>query len=299
MSERLQVPLGVDVSVDIEERQLKGEGKPFRARARWTNPVTGKRDSKSVSFKTRELAEEWAQRIARLAERGIDPVQANLALSEYADLIPLDSGNSNLQIALEGLEEITLDPYLAGWRLRALPTLGHIPILSLTYGMIDRAVVRWIEEQGCGKSTIKKTLAVLGRVDVAGWQAHDPRDLRYTAHRRRAALRCRRCCSPVIATSLILRRSTSSCTAAPTNRCTPRWPAASAITAGLALPPEAGVGSDASGPDFTKTTARSTVSCRSSGPETRITANGNDSHFHLGSSHPTAVSRRSHVSSRR
>ncbi|RDI68447.1 phage integrase family protein [Nocardia pseudobrasiliensis] len=52
--------------------------------------------------------------------------------------------------------------------------------------MIDRAVVRWIEEQGCSKSTIKNTIAVLVRVmeqakrdglrddnpaRVRGWQA--------------------------------------------------------------------------------------------------------------------------------
>ncbi|RDI68448.1 hypothetical protein [Nocardia pseudobrasiliensis] len=127
MSERLQVPLGIDVSVDIEELQLKGDGRPFRARARWTNPTTGKRGSKSVSFKTRERAEEWTEQITRLADRGIDPVRANLSLGEYAELVPLDSENSNLEIALKGLEEKTLDPYLSGWRLRVLPELGTYP----------------------------------------------------------------------------------------------------------------------------------------------------------------------------
>ena len=45
-----------------------------------------------------------------------------------------------MALALRGLEAKTLDPYRAGWKLRVVPTLGHIPISLVTNGAIDRAV---------------------------------------------------------------------------------------------------------------------------------------------------------------
>ncbi|WP_228818877.1 hypothetical protein [Nocardia transvalensis] len=164
MTAVLEIPVGITVSFDIEEIPRSRSGKPFRARARWTNPHTKKRDTKSVAFETTALAEDWVDRMRRLAARGIDPVRANLTLLDYAELVPLDSQKSNLEIALKGLEDKTKDPYLCGWRKRVIPTLGHLPVLSITNGIVDRAVVQWIEEDGCGKSTIKNTLAVLVRV---------------------------------------------------------------------------------------------------------------------------------------
>ncbi|MFI5783284.1 tyrosine-type recombinase/integrase [Nocardia sp. NPDC051570] len=165
MTTALDVPVGLKVTFDIEEISRCRSGKPFRSRARWTNPHTHTRDSKSVTFETRELAQDWVDRLRRLADRGIDPVRANLTLLEYAELVPLDSEKSTLDLALRGLEAKTLDPYLAGWRRRVVPTLGHVAITSITYGMIDRAVVKWIEEHGGrSKSTVKNTLAVLVRV---------------------------------------------------------------------------------------------------------------------------------------
>ncbi|MBF6332470.1 tyrosine-type recombinase/integrase [Nocardia transvalensis] len=165
MTTALEIPVGLKVSFDIEEIPRCRSGRPFRARARWTNPQTKNRDSKSVTFETRELANDWVERLRRLAERGIDPGRANLNLLEYAELIPLGSEKSNLDLALRGLEDKTRDPYMCGWRKRVVPTLGHVPITSITYGMIDRAVVEWIEEPGGrSKSTIKNTIAVLVRV---------------------------------------------------------------------------------------------------------------------------------------
>jgi integrase len=64
---------------------------------------------------------------------------------------------------LRGLEGKTLDPYLAGWRKRVVPTLGHLPVRMVTNGAVDRAVHAWIADE-CSRSTVKNSLAVLVRV---------------------------------------------------------------------------------------------------------------------------------------
>jgi|GEM_PF-3328179 len=164
MAEPMDIPLGQTLSIDIEEISRTRSGKPFRARARWTNPVADQRDSKSVSFRTRDEAEEWADRMRKLSVHGIDPFTANCTLADYAERIPPGSRYSNLELALKGLEGKTLDPYMSGWRKRVKPTIGHFPVLSINHGVVDRSVVRWIEEEGCGISTIKNTIAVLVRL---------------------------------------------------------------------------------------------------------------------------------------
>jgi hypothetical protein len=40
----------------------------------------------------------------------------------------VEYGESVMPLALRGLESKTLDPYLAGWRRRIVPTLGHLAI---------------------------------------------------------------------------------------------------------------------------------------------------------------------------
>ncbi|HEV8173179.1 MAG TPA: site-specific integrase, partial [Actinoplanes sp.] len=72
-------------------------------------------------------------------------------------------GEAVRHLALRGLEGKTLDPYLAGWRKRVVPTLGHIPVRMITYGAVDRAVHGWIADE-CGRSTVKNSLAMLSRV---------------------------------------------------------------------------------------------------------------------------------------
>ncbi|WP_406277115.1 hypothetical protein OH799_07595 [Nocardia sp. NBC_00881] len=136
-----------------------------------------------AAFQIRELRDQrsrrdWIDRMLHLSARGIDPVRANWSLADY--------GEANIELALKGLELKTTDPYLCGWRKRVLPTLGHLAVPAITNGIVDRAVVQWIEEDGCGKPTIKNTIAVLvrlmeqakrdGLVDinyarVRGWQA--------------------------------------------------------------------------------------------------------------------------------
>ena len=147
------LPLSVSVKSDVECRA--GRPKPYKARVRWTDPATGDRRSKSHSTETAEQAQEWIDGMIRAANGGINPAAATQRLAEYgADVMPL---------AIRGLERKTLDPYLAGWRLRVVPTLGHIPTAMITNGVVDRAVYSWIEDE-CSRSTVKNTLAILVRV---------------------------------------------------------------------------------------------------------------------------------------
>lgn len=148
-----QPPIGVKLAADIEERSDRPT--PFRARVRWTDPATGRRPSRSQHYETWDEAEAWIDSMRRAAAAGIDPATASMSLAEY--------GEFNMALALRGLEGKTSDPYLAGWRRRIVPALGHLPVTMITYGAVDRVVMSWIAE-GCSKSTIKNTLAMLVRV---------------------------------------------------------------------------------------------------------------------------------------
>jgi integrase len=151
MAGKVVLPLGISLSGDIEERSSEA----YRARVRWVDPASKKRVSKSETFTTREAAEDWVIRMRQFAGRGIDPNTVTTTLSEY--------GTANLKLALRGLEGKTTDPYLAGWRKRVVPSLGHLPITMITNGAVDRVVHAWIADD-CSRSTVKNSLAVLVRV---------------------------------------------------------------------------------------------------------------------------------------
>ena len=153
MADKLVLPLGLSLSSDIEVRTDRAT--PFRARVRWVDPVTKKRSSKSEAFETRDAAVDWVTRMGRAAARGVDPNIATTTLSEY--------GQANMTLALRGLELKTTDPYLAGWRKRVVPTLGHLPMTMITNGAVDRAVHGWIADE-CSRSTVKNSLALPVRV---------------------------------------------------------------------------------------------------------------------------------------
>jgi hypothetical protein len=119
---------------------------------RWLDPVSKKRLSKSKTFPTRDAAEAWISHVRQSAGRGIDPNIATTTLLDY--------GETNMKLALRGLEGKTSDPYLAGWRKRVVPTLGHLAITMMTNGAVDRAVHGWISDE-CSRSTVKNSLAVL------------------------------------------------------------------------------------------------------------------------------------------
>ncbi|MER5865909.1 site-specific integrase [Kitasatospora sp. NPDC002040] len=146
-------PIGVKLSTDIEFRPQYTN--PYRARVRWTDPATGRRPGRSEMHPTSEAAEQWITDMQRLAVRGVTPDTATMTLAEY--------GESVMELALRGTELKTRDPYLAGWRLRIVPTIGHLLTTAVTNGVVDRAVYGWIADEA-GRSTVKNTLAMLVRV---------------------------------------------------------------------------------------------------------------------------------------
>lgn len=151
MSQRQNLPVGLEISFDIETRADRP--KPYRARARWVS--SGERKSKSESFVDLDDAKAWIESLRRRATHGLDPAAATMTLADYGDAV--------MSLATRGLEAKTLDPYLAGWRLRVVPTLGHIPTANVRNGMVDRAVYGWIADE-CSRSTVKNSLAILVRV---------------------------------------------------------------------------------------------------------------------------------------
>jgi integrase len=122
---------------------------------RWIVPGTKRRPSRSESFETLDEAQDWIVELKRAAAAGVDPAMALLKLADY--------GTTVMNLAMRGLEKKTLDPYMAGWRLRVTPTLGHLPVRMITNGAVDRAVNAWIADD-CGRSTVKNSIASLVRI---------------------------------------------------------------------------------------------------------------------------------------
>ncbi|MFI9787899.1 tyrosine-type recombinase/integrase [Kitasatospora sp. NPDC051984] len=151
--ERIDAPVGVKISTDIEYRP--GNPNPYRARVRWVDPVTKARPSRSSMFPTGDEAQDWLDRIAKAAGRGVSVNLATASLGEY--------GDSVMDLAMRGLELKTHAPYSAGWRLRVKPTVGHLQVVGITAGIADRALNAWIAD-GAGISTLKNTIAMWVRV---------------------------------------------------------------------------------------------------------------------------------------
>ncbi|WP_431681168.1 tyrosine-type recombinase/integrase [Kitasatospora sp. KL5] len=156
MSDHTQlIPMGVKLTTDIEHRPGRRPEFRYRARVRWTDPNGGGRKSASSSVSTEEKAEAWISRMERAAGRGITPRTLTMTLAEY--------GDENWDLAMRGLETTTLDPYSAGWKLRVVPVLGHIPVVNITNGITDRALHFWVAD-GLTVSSVKNSLAPLVRV---------------------------------------------------------------------------------------------------------------------------------------
>jgi integrase len=134
--------------VDVEEvSRLKGT--VYKARVRWTHPVTHHREGTKRVFDSRAEADAWLRRMQTTADTGVDPGQT---LIDYCTHVG-DRWTRGID------PTSTYDPYSAGLRLRVLPALGHLPVGLVTAGLIDRAIDRW--EQNYGRSTVKNTVAVL------------------------------------------------------------------------------------------------------------------------------------------
>src|SRR5215469_9960526 len=137
-------PLGVSLSKDIQYRE--GRPHPYTARVRWVDPATGKRKSRAESTETIDQSEAWIEAMEQAAQGGVDPEAAMMTLAQYGHVV--------MELALRGLEDKTRDPYLAGWRKRVVPALGHLPVRMITNGAVDRAVHGWIAEQS-SRSTVR------------------------------------------------------------------------------------------------------------------------------------------------
>ena len=153
MTHRDQLPIGVSFSADIEYRE--GRPRPYKARVRWVDPLTKRRRSLSESAVDAEAASAWIAVMRDAARAGLDLDMAVKTLASYGEIV--------MPLAVRGLELKTLDPYMAGWHKRVLPTLGHLAVRMISHGVVDRAVHSWIAD-GCSRSTVKNSLAILVRV---------------------------------------------------------------------------------------------------------------------------------------
>lgn len=141
-------PLGARVTRDIEERP-SAKGIRHVARARWTDPQTGRRDGTKRTFGSAEAANNWLDELVQVARTGVDPGQT---LATYVDGL-----GDRWARAIDPTS--TYDPYSAGLRRRVLPALGHLPVGMLSAGLIDRAIDQWETEYG--RSTVKNTVSAL------------------------------------------------------------------------------------------------------------------------------------------
>lgn len=140
-------PIGVKVTTDLEHRNSG-----IRARARWTDPVTKKRETRAQVVPDEDAAEEFFQRLQRSAELGVD---LNTTMADYIKRI-----GTRWERGLDPTS--TVDGYRVSVRLRVIPAFGHLPIASLTPGMIDRTIDEW--EKNYSTSSIKTSTASLARI---------------------------------------------------------------------------------------------------------------------------------------
>lgn len=140
-------PIGVKVSTDLEHRSYG-----IRARARWTDPHTKKRIIRTSIVADESAADAFFAGLRDSTTIGID---RNITLTDYTASIG-DRWKRGLDLTS------TADGYSTGLKLRVLPALGHLPLTSITAGMIDRTIDGW--EAQHSPSTIKNTIAPLVRV---------------------------------------------------------------------------------------------------------------------------------------
>ncbi|SDG81599.1 Site-specific recombinase XerD [Pseudonocardia oroxyli] len=153
MTKAVEPPRSVELTTDVETRGARFT--TYRARVRWQDPATGQRKSTSKGFRDEDDAQAWLAHITSAARRGLSPDHVERSLADYGEAV--------MDLALRGLEAKTTVPYRAGWKLRVVPSLGHIPPPMITTGVVDRAARNWIAE-GVGRSSVKNSLAVLVRV---------------------------------------------------------------------------------------------------------------------------------------
>ncbi|MGW8702671.1 site-specific integrase [Streptomyces eurythermus] len=152
MADRTTIAAGIRISTDIEHRPDRPA--PYRARVRWFDPTTERRQSISEGSNSEEEAQEWLQAIIQAARTGLTPSTATMT--------PAECGEANMGLALRGVEPKTLNPYLAGWRKRVVPAVGHLAVRLIINGVVDRTVQNRIADEP-SRQTVKNIIAVLVR----------------------------------------------------------------------------------------------------------------------------------------
>lgn len=138
---------GTRLNTDLTTRNAR-----VRARVRWTDPVTRRRRSRSITVENEIEGEKFFELIRSSFGQPLDPL---ITLSGYAELI----GDRFLR----GVDMTsTASGYRAGLRLRVLPALGHVRIREISAGVVDRCIDMWEIEHS--SSTLKNTIAALTRV---------------------------------------------------------------------------------------------------------------------------------------
>ena len=140
-------PIGVKVSIDMERRSYG-----IRARARWTDPLTKRRITRSEIVADEATAHEFFDALRHSTAKGMD---MSMTLTEFVTAIG-DRWARGLDPTSTG------ETYEYGLKLRVLPALGHLPVTQITAGAIDRTIDAW--EKRYGASTIKNSIAPLVRV---------------------------------------------------------------------------------------------------------------------------------------
>ena len=101
-----------------------------QARARWTDLTTKKRITRAQVVPSEEAAEAFFDTLRRSVTVGID---LTVRLTDYIHQIG-DRWKRGLD------PTFTATGYWAGLRLRVIPAMGHVPVASISTGMIDRTI---------------------------------------------------------------------------------------------------------------------------------------------------------------
>jgi len=140
-------PIGVRLAQDIANRHGR-----FRARIRWTDPLSRERRSYSATFDREGEARTFLEQLESRTHIASDPL---ISLAAYIDQI----GSRYLR----GLDpSSTASGYRGSIRVRVLPALGHLAVRSISTAVIDGTIDRW--EGNCSPSTLKNTVSALTRV---------------------------------------------------------------------------------------------------------------------------------------
>lgn len=140
-------PIGVRLTHDIANRYGR-----FRARIRWTDPLSRERRSYSATFDREGEARIFLEQLESRTHIATDPL---ISLADYIVEIR--------DRYLRGLDpSSTASAYRGSIRVRVLPALGHLAVRSISTTVIDKTIDRW--EGDCSPSTLKNTVSALTRV---------------------------------------------------------------------------------------------------------------------------------------